>query len=35
VNPEGGHMGRSKTWSDERIFDEVARPWIAARLKAS
>ena len=32
LNPEGGHMGRSKTWSDERIFNEVARPWIAARL---
>lgn len=34
VNPEGGHMGRSKTWSDGRIFDEVVRPWIAARLSA-
>jgi esterase FrsA len=35
VNPEGGHMGRSKAWSDERIFDEVVRPWIVSRLNAS
>jgi esterase FrsA len=35
VNPEGGHMGRSKTWSDGRIFDEVVRPWILARLSAT
>ena len=34
VNPEGGHMGRSKAWSDARIFNDVARPWIAARLNA-
>jgi len=34
VNPEGGHMGRSKTISDGQIFDDVVRPWIAARLKA-
>ena len=32
VNPEGGHMGRSKTLSDAQIFDGVVRPWIAARL---
>jgi esterase FrsA len=35
VNPDGGHMGRSKTWSDGRIFDEVVRPWIIARLSAA
>jgi hypothetical protein len=34
VNPEGGHMGRSKTWSDARIFDDIVRPWITARLNA-
>jgi esterase FrsA len=34
VNPEGGHMGRSKTISDAQIFDGVVRPWIAARLSA-
>jgi esterase FrsA len=33
LNPEGGHMGRSKTWSDRQIFDGVVRPWIAARLR--
>jgi hypothetical protein len=32
VNPEGGHMGRSRTWSDDRIFNEIVRPWIAERL---
>jgi pimeloyl-ACP methyl ester carboxylesterase len=35
VNPEGGHMGRSKTISDEEIFDEIVRPWILARLTQS
>ena len=35
VNPEGGHMGRSKTLNDGQIFDTVVRPWIAARLAAS
>ena len=34
LNPEGGHMGRSKAWSDRRIFDTVVRPWIVARLSA-
>jgi esterase FrsA len=34
VNPEGGHMGRSQTWSDKKIFDEVVRPWVAARMYA-
>lgn len=34
VNPVGGHMGRSQTWGDNKIFDEVVRPWIAARLNA-
>jgi pimeloyl-ACP methyl ester carboxylesterase len=32
VNPDGGHMGRSKAWSDERIFNEIVRPWIAQQL---
>jgi esterase FrsA len=32
VNPEGGHMGRSRTLSDAQIFDAVVRPWVAGRL---
>ena len=32
VNPEGGHMGRSKTINDGQIFETVVQPWIAARL---
>ncbi|MCC7348555.1 MAG: alpha/beta hydrolase [Variibacter sp.] len=34
VNPEGGHMGRSKEWPDGRIFREVVAPWIARHLAA-
>jgi esterase FrsA len=34
INPEGGHMGRSPTWSDKKIFDDVVRPWITTRLNA-
>lgn len=33
VNPEGGHMGRSKTLKDQEIFTEVVLPWIVRRLK--
>jgi esterase FrsA len=32
LNPEGGHMGRSKTMDDGKIFDQVTRPWIVDRL---
>ena len=35
VNPEGGHMGRSKTLNDAQIFDGIVQPWIIARLGAS
>jgi esterase FrsA len=34
LNPAGGHMGRSKNFSDAQIFDQIVRPWIAARLSA-
>jgi pimeloyl-ACP methyl ester carboxylesterase len=33
VNPEGGHIGRGKGWSDNRIFVEVIVPWLQAKLK--
>ena len=33
VNPEGGHMGRSKTLKDHEIFTDVVLPWIVRRLK--
>jgi len=32
VNPEGGHMGRSGKWPDERIQAEVVRPWLMRQL---
>jgi esterase FrsA len=32
LNPEGGHMGRSKTWDDGKIFNQIALPWIVDRL---
>ncbi len=33
VNPEGGHMGRMKTLSDQKIFETVVLPWITRQLK--
>ena len=33
VNPEGGHIGRDRNWSDIRIFREVIAPWFARRLQ--
>jgi len=32
VNPEGGHIGRNREWSDIRIFREVILPWLARQL---
>jgi pimeloyl-ACP methyl ester carboxylesterase len=32
VNPEGGHMGRSKAWPGPAIAEKVLMPWIARRL---
>ena len=32
VNPEGGHIGRGKDWSDARIQNEVMVPWLARKL---
>ena len=33
VNPEGGHIGRGRNWSDGRIFGEIIVPWLARRLQ--
>jgi hypothetical protein len=35
VNPEGGHIGRNREWSDIRIFREVILPWLQRRLGAA
>ena len=32
VNPEGGHMGRSKAWPSPAIAEKVLMPWIVRRL---
>jgi pimeloyl-ACP methyl ester carboxylesterase len=34
VNPEGGHMGRTRTLSDQQIFETVTVPWVVRRLAA-
>ena len=33
VNPEGGHMGRSKAWPSPVIAEKVLMPWIVRKLK--
>ena len=35
VNPEGGHMGRTKTLPDPVIFATVTLPWVVRRLTAA
>lgn len=32
INPQGGHMGRSREWSSRRILHEVVMPWIGRIL---
>jgi pimeloyl-ACP methyl ester carboxylesterase len=34
VNPDGGHMGRSKQWTQGRIVNTVVAPWIDRMLGA-
>jgi dienelactone hydrolase len=31
-NPDGGHMGRSKTIKDEEIFKTIVLPWVVKHL---
>jgi esterase FrsA len=33
VNPEGGHMGRSKAWPSPAIAEKVLMPWIVGKLR--
>jgi len=33
INPQGGHMGRNKEISDQRIFETVTLPWVVRMLK--
>ncbi len=35
VNPQGGHLGRSKEWPDGRILSEIIVPWLAKQLGVS
>jgi hypothetical protein len=35
VNPQGGHMGRSKEWSSGDISQKVVMPWIVRALAAA
>jgi esterase FrsA len=32
INPDGGHMGRSKDWNNAKILDQITMPWIIDRL---
>src|SRR6266568_7299692 len=33
INPQGGHMGRNKEISDQKIFETVALPWVVRIVK--
>jgi pimeloyl-ACP methyl ester carboxylesterase len=33
INPQGGHMGRNKEYSDQKIFETVTLPWVVRTLK--
>jgi pimeloyl-ACP methyl ester carboxylesterase len=33
INPQGGHMGRNKEVSDQKIFETVTLPWVVRMLK--
>ena len=32
VNPEGGHIGRSKDFSEDRVTEQVIVPWLSTML---
>lgn len=34
VNPVGGHMGRSREWSANAIFEKVVMPWMLRHLRS-
>jgi esterase FrsA len=33
VNPDGGHMGRSREWPSPAIAEKILMPWILRKLK--
>ncbi len=33
INPQGGHMGRNKEISDQKIFETVTLPWVVRMVK--
>ena len=33
INPQGGHMGRNKEISDQKIFETVTLPWVVRALR--
>lgn len=33
VNPDGGHTGRSKEWTQDRIDSEVIVPWLVTAMR--
>src|SRR5215510_878037 len=33
INPQGGHMGRNKEISDQKIFETVTLPWVVRILR--
>jgi esterase FrsA len=33
INPQGGHMGRNKEFSDQKIFETVTLPWVVRALR--
>ena len=33
VNPQGGHLGRSRDWPDGRILNEIVIPYLSRNLK--
>ena len=33
INPQGGHMGRNKEISDQKIFETVTLPWVVRVLR--
>jgi esterase FrsA len=35
INPQGGHMGRNKEMSDQKIFETVTLPWVVRTLAAA
>src|SRR5882762_6391935 len=33
INPQGGHMGRNKEISDQKIFETVTMPWVVRMVR--